>query len=125
MHPLDILIVDDDVDVAESLALVIEGRGHRVEIVHSGEDALLLFRVKPFDLTVMDVKLPGINGVDCFLEMQKTAPAARVILMTGYNVAPLCEKAIQHGVLSVLLKPLDLIRLFSLIDSIPGMVTEN
>ncbi|MGH7093684.1 MAG: response regulator, partial [Stellaceae bacterium] len=58
-----VLIVDDDVDHAESLADVLEMRGHPVELAHSGEEAIECFKAAEFDLVLLDVKLPGINGV--------------------------------------------------------------
>ncbi len=62
-----ILIVDDDRDHAESLADILEMRGHLVEVVHTGEAALACFCRRDFDLTLMDVKLPGKSGVETFL----------------------------------------------------------
>ena len=67
-----ILVVDDDKDHAESIADLLNWRGYGVEAAHSGEDALELFARRPFDLTILDVKLPGINGVETFFRLRKT-----------------------------------------------------
>lgn len=100
-----VLIVDDDVDHAESLADVLEMRGHPVELAHSGEDAIASFRAGEFDLVLLDVKLPGINGVETFLELKKIRPAARVMMMTGFSLEQLIAQAIENGALGVLYKP--------------------
>jgi two-component system response regulator HydG len=100
-----VLIVDDDIDHGESLADVIEMRGHGVEMAKSGEEAIALFRAQTFDFVLMDVKLPGMNGVDTFLELKKISPNAKVMMMTGYSVEQLVAQAIEGGALGVLHKP--------------------
>jgi two-component system, NtrC family, response regulator HydG len=100
-----VLIVDDDVDHAESLADVLELRGHPVELAHSGEDGIEAFRAGEFDLVLLDVKLPGINGVETFLELKKLRPSARVMMMTGFSLEQLIAQAIENGALGVLYKP--------------------
>lgn len=100
-----VLVVDDDCDHAESLADVIEMRGHTTQIANSGEEALGYFRAADFDFVLLDVKLPGINGVETFLEMRKIRPTARVMMMTGYSVEQLVARAIEGGALGVLHKP--------------------
>jgi len=103
-----IFIVDDDVDFAESLAETLESRGHVVELCHSGEEAVSRFRETDFDIAFMDVKLPGMNGVESFFEIRKDKPDAKVMMMTGYSVEELLQQAIDHGALGVLDKPLDI-----------------
>ncbi len=100
-----VLIVDDDVDHAESLADVLDMRGHPVELAHSGEEAIEQFRASEFDLVLLDVKLPGMNGVETFLELKKIRPSARVMMMTGYSLEQLIAQAIEGGALGVLYKP--------------------
>jgi two-component system response regulator HydG len=97
-----VLIVDDDRDHAESLVDVIEMRGHVTQLAHSGEEAIGYFRTGDFDFVLLDVKLPGINGVDTFLELKKIRPTAQVMMMTGYSVEQLVTRAIEGGALGVL-----------------------
>jgi two-component system, NtrC family, response regulator HydG len=100
-----VLIVDDDVDHAESLADVLEMRGHPVELAHSGEEAIECFKAAEFDLVLLDVKLPGINGVETFLELKRIRPSARVMMMTGFSLEQLIAQALEQGALGVLYKP--------------------
>ncbi len=118
MKPLRVFIVDDDRDFAESLALLIEGRGYEVELAFSGEEAIENFRRRDFDITFMDVKLPGMNGVESFLEIRKFKPLARVVMMTGYSVEQLLEQAIEQGAWGVLDKPVAIPKLLKMIEDI-------
>ena len=113
MSPAKIFIVDDDVDFADSLAEALESRGHIVELAHSGEEAIQRFHETDFDLAFMDVKLPGINGVESFLEIRKKKPDARVMMMTGFSMVELLNEAIENGALGILEKPLDMNKVIS------------
>jgi len=118
MKNINVLIVDDDRDFAESLAMVLDGRGYQVDTVHSGEGAIRKFREKDFDIAFIDVKLPGKNGVESFMEIRKIKPEARVVMMTGYSVAQLLDRAVENGAWGVLYKPLDMKALLSMIKRI-------
>ena len=108
MRNLDILVVDDDKDFAESLADVLMLDGHRTEIAFSGEDAVMILQEKDFDVTFMDMRLPNKNGVESFLEIRRIRPEARVIMMTGYTMEQLLNQAVKNGAWGVLHKPLDM-----------------
>ena len=118
MDTLRVFIVDDDQDFAESLALLIEGRGYQAEVAFSGEEAIAKFREQDFDITFMDVRLPGKNGTESFLEIRKFKPSARVVMMTGYSVEQLLEQAIEHGAWGVLDKPIDVRQLLEMLERI-------
>jgi len=100
-----VLIVDDDQDHAESLADVLEMHGHETEIAGTGEAALARFGNAAFDLVVMDVKLPGMSGVDTFFAVRQQHPGQRVLMMTGFSVAQLVAPALAQGALGLLHKP--------------------
>ena len=107
MKPLRVFIVDDDPDFAEGVAITLEMEGHEVEFASSGEEAIRKFREQDFDVTLMDVRMPGMNGVESFLELRKIKPDAKVIMMTAYSVEDLLRQAVQQGALAVLHKPVD------------------
>jgi two-component system response regulator HydG len=100
-----VFVVDDDRDHAESIADILEMRGYAVEIAVSGEDAIERFATGGFDVTLMDVKLPGMNGVETFFEFRRLNPEAQVIMMTGYSVEQLLAQAVEGGAAGVLHKP--------------------
>jgi len=118
MKPLKIFIVDDNQDFAESLADILRLDGHQVELAFDGESAIEKFHQQPFDITFMDVKLPGMNGLESFLELRKINPQAKVVMMTGYSVEQLLNQAIENGALGVLHKPLDMSKLLTLLDKV-------
>lgn len=117
MKRLRIFVVDDDRDFAESVAEALESHGHDVATAHSGEEAVRKFRAESFDVTLMDVQLPGMNGVESLLEIRRMKPAARIVMMTAYSVEQLLEQAVDQGALGVLHKPFDLAELRRAIES--------
>jgi two-component system response regulator HydG len=118
MKALRVFIVDDDRDFAESLALLLEGRGHQVELAFSGEEAISKFREQDFDITFMDVRLPGQNGTESFLKIRESRPSARVVMMTGYSVEQLLDQAVEHGAWGVLDKPIDVHQVIEMLENI-------
>ncbi len=106
MKKLRVFIVEDDRDFAEGLALLLQVEGYEVTIAFSGEEALQVFKQQDFDITFMDVRLPGMNGIESFFELRRLKPGARVIMMTAYSVEQLLNETINGGALGVLSKPL-------------------
>ncbi len=100
-----IFVVDDDHDHAESIADILALQGDEVVLAHSGEDAVRRFAERDFDLTLMDVKLPGMNGVEAFFELRRQRADATVIMMTGFSVEHLLAQAVLSGADGVLHKP--------------------
>jgi DNA-binding response OmpR family regulator len=105
MTALKILVVDDDVDVADSLADILELKGHSVTTVYRSSEAIEVFKRETFDVAFMDVMMPGKNGVESFLEIRRARPDARVVMMTGFSVQHLLDQALEQGAAGVLHKP--------------------
>ena len=112
-----ILIDDDDRDHAESLADILETRGHRVELAYTGEDAIKRFTKADFDVVLMDVKLPGMNGVQTFFEFKRRRASARIVMMTGFSVEQLVAQAVDNGALGILRKPFSAADLLNAVES--------
>lgn len=110
-------MVDDDRDFAESLADVLRLEGHEVATAYTGEDAISRFREESFDLAFIDVRLPGLNGVQSFREIRRLRPSAQVYMMTGYSVQQLLDEALALGARGVLSKPLDIDVVLKAVDS--------
>jgi DNA-binding response OmpR family regulator len=102
---MHVLVVDDDQDHAESIADILLMQGHDVDVAHSGEEAIERFPGADFDLALLDIKLPGMNGVDTFFAFRKARPAAQVMLMTGFAPEQPISRAVEAGALGVLKKP--------------------
>jgi DNA-binding response OmpR family regulator len=121
---LQILVVDDDKDNANSLAEIFELEGHTVVRAHSGKDAITAFRSRNFDVAFMDIAMPEKNGVESFIEIRKFKPKARIYMMTGYSVEGLAEQALKQGALGVLHKPFDLSKVLCIVKAVtpPGVI---
>ncbi|RJR47263.1 MAG: response regulator [Desulfobacteraceae bacterium] len=113
-----LLLVDDNADFLDSTKDVLEDAGYRIMTAQNGEEALSLFLDHAFDVVLMDIKMPGLNGVDTFLRMKEHDPKVKVILCTAYSVTDLVHKARREGVCDILSKPLNISRLLSLIEAI-------
>ncbi len=118
MGPFRILVVDDDMDFAEVMADALKLNGHRVEIALSGEEAIQKFSVGKYDITFMDVKLPGMNGVESFMEIRRLKPDARVVMMTAFGVRGLLDTAISNGACGVFRKPMDIEKMLGMLRRI-------
>jgi CheY-like chemotaxis protein len=105
---LHVLIVDDDSDLRDTLADTFELRGHHVTSASSGEECVRLALSQEFDLILLDVKLPGISGVQALSQIRRQKSDARVIIMTGYARDEDVGQAVQENALAILNKPLDL-----------------
>jgi two-component system response regulator HydG len=118
MSSLKIFIVDDNQDFAESLADLLKLDGHHVELAFDGETAIENFHNKDYDITFMDVKLPGRNGVESFFEIRKINPLANIVMMTGYSVEQLVSQAVENGALGVLSKPIEMPQLLEQLEKV-------
>jgi DNA-binding NtrC family response regulator len=111
-----VLIVDDDPGTCETLSDILEVNGFDVATVKSGEGCLKMVNQRRFDTVLMDIKMPGMNGVECFRKIRETDEKTKVIMMTAYAVNDLVAEAMAEGAFSVVHKPLDLDRLISLVQ---------
>ena len=114
-----LLIVEDDRDFAESLKMVVSMREHAVQIVHSGEEALDIFNPAEHSIILMDIRLPGINGVETLLQLRDRHPTIPILIMTG------CERGSEEAVLAetagatdLLFKPFKIMQMLDQIDNI-------
>ena len=110
-----VLVVDDDRDVAESLGMVLEGLDCEVDIAFTGEQAVERSRAARYDLTLLDVRLPGRNGVEVLRDLRAVRPEGAVAFVTGYSASALLDDAEELGAVAVLDKPVELRRLQDLL----------
>ena len=115
---LRILLVDDNEDFLDSTRDILVDEGYDVVTATNGEDAVSLARSHEFNLVLMDIKMPGLNGVESFLKMKENNPDIRVILFTAYSLEELVLRAKDEGACSVLTKPLDMSQLLETIATV-------
>lgn len=119
-----ILVADSDGAVRRTAHELLGRYGCVVETAHNGEEALLMARSFHYDAVIADIRLPDMNGADCFRRIRETHPALPVILMTGfgYDSTHSIVKARQMGLQSVLYKPF---RLDQLLTAVEQAVTQS
>ncbi len=111
-----ILIVDDDSGMTDTLADVFDEMGHTVAVAEDGFAAIDSIKKESYDIALMDIKMPGMNGVETFKEFKKTNPSTKVIMMTAYAVEELIKEALREGTFDVIHKPLDIGKVVELIE---------
>jgi DNA-binding NtrC family response regulator len=113
----NILVVDDLKNSRLTLGGILEDEGHNVVLAENGYQAIEAARQVPFDLIFMDIKMPGINGVQTFREVKKINPQATVIMMTAYSVEDLIREALEEGAYAVVYKPFEIENIVSIIEA--------
>lgn len=113
-----ILVVDDMRNMRLTLSGIIEDRGCDVTAAGDGYQAIDAASATRFDLIFMDIKMPGINGVQTFREIKKISPGSVVVMMTGFAVDELVNAALEEGAFSVIYKPFDIEKVISLVESV-------
>lgn len=110
-----VLVVDDDRFMVKTLADVLRLKGWDVSMAYDGNDAVARLAAGSFDFVVMDVKMPGMDGVSAFKAMKLMKPDVRVVLMTAYAATDLLNEAQREGVLKIMPKPVDVDGLISML----------
>jgi CheY-like chemotaxis protein len=116
--PLRILIVDDDPGMSETITDILELKGFEVAAASSGPEALACVQAQAFDVIFMDIKMPGMNGVEALQRMRQLGVETPVLMMTAYAVPDLIAQAQEEGVLAILSKPLPLDRVLEFLAKI-------
>lgn len=111
-----ILVVDDNEDLLETFAMILKRRGFCVETANNGASAVEKFKEHDFDVTLMDIVMPEMNGVDAFRKIKEMHPEASVILMTAYSDENLIQIARDEGVHRIIHKPIRIDQLIELIN---------
>jgi len=93
----NILIVDDNPSMTRTTALVLGRKGYAVEVAEDGPTAIGKVQEAPFDVILMDIKMPLMNGVEAYRRIKEIRPKAAVIMMTAYAVGDLVQQALQEG----------------------------
>jgi len=104
-----ILIVDDDAAMCETLSDILEEKGYRVVVAQDGPKAITEVESQHFDLALIDIVMPGMNGVEALREIKKADSELTTMIMTGHSALEgSVSEALEAGVDGVLYKPLDI-----------------
>ncbi|MCF8051763.1 MAG: response regulator [Desulfobacterales bacterium] len=108
MTDFRVLLVDDETDFLETLVKRLAKRNLDVAGVESGESALAALEATPVDVVVLDVRLPGIDGVETLRRIKQTSPLIEVILLTGHANMEVAVEGMELGAFDYLIKPVDI-----------------
>lgn len=122
MSDLQILLVDDEKEFVGTLATRLENRGYKVEIAECGETAVGKAQEKSFDAIVLDLAMPGIDGIETLKRLLELKPDSQVILLTGQGTVRNATEVMRLGALDMLEKPVDIT---ALIEKINEAVTNK
>jgi DNA-binding response OmpR family regulator len=100
-----ILLVDDDEIQRITLAEILRMEGYEIQTVNSGEDAIHVLQMQPFDVMVLDLKMPGIGGMEVLRRVVDTLADLSVIILTAHGTMDTAIQAIRYRVQDYLLKP--------------------
>lgn len=113
-----ILVVDDEADTCHNLADILGDLDYAVDTALSGRAALELVRRKRYDVALLDLKMPGMDGLALYREIRKLQPDTVGLIVTAYASAGTADDALRAGAWQVLAKPLDLSKLLPLVDDV-------
>jgi two-component system nitrogen regulation response regulator NtrX len=106
MH--NILIVDDEAGIRQSLKGVLEDEGYKAALADSAESCLEMLDKRPFDVVLLDIWLPGMDGLDCLQRIKQSDDAPEVIMISGHGTIETAVRATKLGAFDFLEKPLSI-----------------
>ena len=111
-----IIIIEDDKDILDSLKEIIKSDGYEVDTASNGEEGIKKCRANSFDLALLDIKLPGMDGTEVLEILHKEFPEMVKIMITGYPSLENAVASLKKGADAYLMKPVNPSRLLEVID---------
>ncbi len=111
-----LLIVDDEPKMVKYLSRRLVNRGYKVRTAFSGPEALAAIENSPFAVILLDIMMPGMNGIETLKKILETNPTAAVILLTGQQSEQIAAQGKKLGAFDLVMKPFDLNELIEKID---------
>jgi DNA-binding NtrC family response regulator len=122
---INVLLVDDEKNFVEFLAERLQLRDINVTIAFSGDEAINLVKENDFDVIVLDVQMPGKNGVETLKEIKKIDQLSQVIMLTGHATVKTAIQGMKNGAFDYLMKPTDTDELIEMMNKAYGLVAEQ
>jgi DNA-binding NtrC family response regulator len=105
--PEHVLLIDDEKAIREIMTMRMEMRDMKVTACASAEEAMQRMKKACFDAIVLDIMLPGMDGIQALKEILNSKPDSLVILLTGYATIDMCVEAMKLGAADFIEKPVD------------------
>jgi len=103
-----ILVIDDDEDIRKVLSEILKDNGYNADSAETGGEAIRKAEEKFYNLALIDIKLPDMNGVELLTKIKETKPKMRKIIITGYPTLKNAVEALNRGADAYIMKPLDI-----------------
>jgi len=103
-----VLLVDDEESYVETLRKRLMRRGLVVSMAHSGEQALATLAENPVDVVLLDVKMPGMDGMETLTRIKAAHPRVEVIMLTGHANVDVAIRGMEQGAFDYLMKPAEM-----------------
>ena len=116
MKGAKILLVDDETVFTDNMAKLLTVRGYRVTAVYNGHSALEKIQDHEFDAVVLDLKMPGMDGITTMREIQKLGAATQILILTGHGSIDTALEAVKLGAYDYLSKPCEITELVKKIE---------
>jgi DNA-binding NtrC family response regulator len=105
MKPVSVLVIDDEQVICDACQLVLSEEGHTVTLTNTGKDGLSAIRQGTYDVVLLDMKLPDMDGMEILKAVQEEKRRLCIIVMTGYSSISNAVQAIKKGASDYLAKP--------------------
>jgi DNA-binding NtrC family response regulator len=116
--PYRILVVDDDQTIQTTMKTILQDEGYLVDLASTGKEAIQKTQEKTYNVMLLDIRLPDIEGVDLLKLLKDTVPRTRKIMVTGYPSMQNAIDALNKNADAYLLKPVN-------VETLLGVVTEQ
>lgn len=122
---INVLLVDDEKNFVEFLAERLQLRDFNVLTALNGDEAINLVKENDFDVIVLDVQMPGKNGVETLKEIKKIEQLSQVIMLTGHATVKTAIQGMKSGAFDYLMKPTDTDELIEMMNKAYQLVAEQ
>ena len=103
-----VLLVDDEKEFADALAERLRGRGLHAGTANSGDEAVARLKEESFDVIILDMVMPGKDGIETLNEIKQVRPLVEVVLLTGFGTLDTAVSSIERGAFYYLKKPVEM-----------------
>ena len=113
---IKVLVVEDEKPLRELLQMELARSGYQVEVAADGEEGIALYKEQIFNVVLLDVRMPGLDGVEILKQMRGESRIPEIIMFTGHGTIETAVECIKHGAYDYLTKPVKLDELEMLLD---------
>jgi len=112
----NVLVVDDEPSIRKVLKAILEEKGHNVETAENGKEAIRKSKTRFYNLALIDIRLPDMEGVKLLTKMKDTTPKMAKIMITGYPSLQNAVEALNKGADAYIIKPLNIDKTLATIE---------